>query len=331
MQIISGESFAEQISAWGVPCSFCDLKLAPQLVKYNFIMKNLLQLAKVKKMADNLTAWSGLATQIETNCGGFSIVQPRLQRANTTLDSFADTLSASLPCTMALGTDTNGNQIVANLDDAVHLLVGGSTGSGKSVLLNNMILSLACYNEPSDLQIVLIDPKIVSFTQFRNLSHLRYNVITDTQTANLALDDLIREMNSRYSVMAGLGIDKNTGEFPKIVVFIDEISDLVLASNEIKDKLVVLLQKSRACGIHFVCCCQSPRSSVLSGLLLANLPTRICLTCASYRESMLILNHGGGEKLTGKGDCIIKLPNSINEMRVQVPYISPERIKELLY
>lgn len=330
MQIISGESFAEQISAWGVRCSFLDYNLAPQLVKYNFTMQNLLQLAKLKKMTESIKAWSGLDTEIETAQGGFSIVQPLRERQDTCFGHFVDTLSASAPFSMVIGTDTNNNQIVATLDDCTHILIGGTTGSGKSVLLNDMICSLACFNNPKDLELVLIDPKIVSFTQYNKLCHLRYDVITDTKTANLALDDLIKEMNDRYSAMARMGIDKNTGQFKKIVVFIDEISDLVLSSTDIKDKLIVLLQKSRACGIHFVCCCQSPRSSVLSGLLLANLPTRICLTCASYRESMLILNHGGGEKLTGNGDCIVKLPNSVNEIRLQVPYISSEDINYIL-
>lgn len=137
-------------------------------------------------------------------------------------------------------------------------------------------------------------------------------------------------MGDRYFTLNKHGREKNNGEFKKIIVIIDELADLVLQNKQIKELLIKLLQKSRAAGIHFIVATQSPRASVLTGLVLANLPSRLALTCASARESALILGHKGAEKLTGNGDGIFKTPQSTKEKRIQAPYITKKQIKKLL-
>ena len=270
MQIISGESFAEQISAWGVPCSFVDYKLAPQLVKYNFTMRNLLQLSQVKKMADNLTAWSGLDTQIETANNGFSIVQPLKEKQNLYLSQFNDLILNSPDYSIVLGENTDGEKILQTLDDLTHLLVAGTTGSGKSVALNDIILSLIIKHYPKELGLILIDMKRVEFNMYKDISHLMTPIVDTTERAEQVLTWLVGEMENRYKTMQRLGINKNSGQFKKIVCIIDELSDLVLNNDNIKPLLIKLLQKSRACGIHFIVATQSPRASILGGSLLAN-------------------------------------------------------------
>lgn len=327
MEIYSGEGLAQQISAWGIPCSFCDLKLAPQLVKYNFTMKNLLQLSKVKKLADTLTALCGIPTQIETAQGGFCIIQPLPERQNLNLCAFMNDLLTSAKYSLVLGQDTDGNKILQTLDDLTHLLVAGTTGGGKSVALNDMILSLIIQNKPEELALVLIDMKQVEFTPYSHIPHLLTDIVSTPERAEIVLKWLIEEMERRYTAMQELGINKNTGQFKKIVVFIDELSDLVLTNENIRPLLIKLLQKSRACGIHFIVATQSPRAKILDGALLSNLPSRMALTCANMRESIIILDKKGAEELTYKGDCILRTP-TIHNIRIQIPFVSEKQIKE---
>lgn len=331
MEIITGEGFAEQISAWGVPCSFCDLQIAPQLIKYNFIMNNLLQLSKVKKMAESLKAWSGLDTQIDTSAGGFSIVQPRTERAIVNLECFGDDLATAKPYSVALGVDQNNNKITATLDEMTHIFCGGCTSAGKSVFLNSFIMSLCCYNKPQDLQLILCDIKKVEFAKFRRLAHLIRPVVNETHSMKLALDYAVNEMERRYAQMEQMGINQNSGQFPKLVIVVDELADAVLqTADDITTPLIRLAQKGRACGIHLCLCTQSLRVKVCGdGLLLANIPTRVILTCSSYRESVLALGKAGAEKLTGKGDALLKLPSKTTETRIQVPFIDDAGIASL--
>ena len=144
------------------------------------------------------------------------------------------------------------------------------------------------------------------------------------------LAELVEEMEQRYYTLSKLNRTKNNGEFKKIVLVIDELTDLVMTNKEVKSLLIRILQKGRACGIHCIIGTQSPRATILDGVTLANLPSRLALTCASVRESCLILGHKGAEQLTGKGDAILKTPESTTETRLQAPYISDSDITKLI-
>lgn len=329
MKIIKGENIAEFLSNCGIPSAFINYNIAPQIITYNFKLKNPQQIKKALTLEKALTNWSGTPTQC-TNANGFlKITTPTPERQTVNITQFKDIKTAP-PFSVILGVDENGNNKTKTLDQLTHLLIAGTTGSGKSVCINSIIMGLACYNKPTELGLILIDPKKVEFNIYNNLPHLLTPVITEAEEAEKVFNALILKMEARYNVLQGIGKEKNEGEFKKIVVVIDELADLVLANKNIKDKLIKLLQKSRAAGIHFITATQSPRATILNGLLLANLPSRIALTCASARESILILGHKGAEKLTGKGDAIIKTPDSTQESRIQIPLITKQQIKKLI-
>lgn len=329
MQIIKGKSIQKQINSCGIDCIFIDYTLSPQLIKYRFKLNNPQQINKALKLDKMLNIWSGTKTQCIIDKEFFCVIMPTSERQPISITKFK-TLKDGDPFSIILGVDEQGTPKTKTIDELTHILVAGTTGSGKSVCLNSIIMGLCCYNKPKDLGIILIDPKQVEFTIYNNLPHLITPVIKETEQAEQILTQLINEMEYRYSILAQLGQEKNNGQFKKIIVVIDELADLVLPSNSIKNKLIRLLQKSRAAGIHFIVATQSPRATILNGLLLANLPTRIALTCASARESMLILGHKGAEQLTGKGDAIVKTPDSTTETRVQIPLITKQQIKKLI-
>lgn len=330
IDIFTGESIANTLTGWGYPCQFVDYTIAPQVVRYNFNLLNILQLPKIKRLCETLSALAKTKVDYDTSTTShFALLFTRKERGLIELDNFASALSTAKPYTLAIGRSTNGTNILADLDNLTHILVAGTTNAGKSVLLNDLIISLCWYNKPKDLKMILIDAKKVEFSKYNYLPHLFTNVITEIPQVKRALNGLLKEMEHRYKILAKHHKEKNTGEFPKIVCVIDELSDIVLQDAEIKPLLVRLLQKARASGIHFIVATQSPRAKILDGVMLANLPTRIALTCANVRESTLILGHKGAEKLNFMGDAIINSP-TIPEQRFQAPYISTNRIKEIL-
>lgn len=326
MEYITGESIAEQFNLWGVGTEFVDMQIAPQILTYNFNLKDIFQLQRIRKLLPMLRALTKSNFDlIDSETAHFALQTARKERGIINLTAFCKELEQAKPFTVALGIDKDGRKITQTLDELVHLLVAGTTGAGKSVALNDIILSLVCYNQPKDLHMVLIDPKGNELNAYNSISHLICPIITEVDTAKATLNNLIDEMERRYRELAKLGKEKNEGEFPKICVVIDELADLVLKDETIKIPLVKLLAKARACDIHFIICSQSPRAKWLDGLMLANLPSRIALTCASSRESVLILGRGGAEKLTFKGDAIIDTTN-IKYTRIQIPYITHEQI-----
>lgn len=331
MNYYTGESIALQMGEWGCPCDFVRMSVAPQLLKYFFNLKNVLQLPKAKKLCEILGAKTRLTARFcKSNESDFAIELDRNERQLIPLSDFSTELEKAKPFSLCVGRDVNGSSVMPTLDDANHIMIGGCSGSGKSVLLNDIILSLCCYNKPSKLGVVLIDLKRCEFMPYSNLPHLITPIVTDSQQAENVLSALVYKMEKRYEKMAQLGLRKADETFKKVVIIIDELSDLVLTNEKTKDLLIRLAQKSRACNFHLILATQSVRSSVISGNLLANLPTRIALSCSNVRESVLILGHKGAENLTGKGDCILKLASSIDEKRVQNPFVSDAEIKNVL-
>lgn len=322
MQTTTGESIAKQLTAWGVPCEFVNFIIAPQLVTYNFTISNYLQLNKIKKLCEPLTAWAGGGEFCYIlRAGGFALEIPRQQRALLYKNNYNSELKRGGD--LIIGIDTQNRPIVKNIEELTHLLVAGTTGSGKSVLLHNFITSLLYAGIADTPKIYIIDPKKMEFSIYKN----SVAVITETEQTKTFLKNLIEEMERRNAELERIGKQKNTGEFKKIIVIIDELADLVLQDEEIKPLLIRLLQKGRASGIHFIIATQSPRAKILDGLTLANLPSRLALTCASVRESILILGHGGAEKLTGKGDAIFKAQDTTQEVRIQAPFTDTTKIK----
>ena len=211
-----------------------------------------------------------------------------------------------------IGQDAKGNNVYGDLAKMPHMLVAGTTGSGKSVFLNGVITSLLMRNTPDDLQLFLIDPKMVEFKRFSKLHYVKY--VTDTQKAISLLSKLCTEMDRRYSVMANAGCrdldDYNrrnpNSKLPKLVLVIDEMADMMESTfkKSVESNIVRLAQKARACGIHMVLATQRPTVKVISGQIKANVPCRVCLSVMSRTDSMVVLDQIGAENLQGHGDML---------------------------
>ena len=211
-----------------------------------------------------------------------------------------------------IGQDAKGNNIYGDLAKMPHMLVAGTTGSGKSVFLNGLITSLLMRNTPDDLQLFLIDPKMVEFKRFSRLHYVKY--VTDTQKAITLLSKLCKEMDKRYSIMANAGCrdiddyNKKNPEYrlPKLVLVIDEMADMMESNykKSVESNIVRLAQKARACGIHMVLATQRPTVKVISGQIKANIPCRVCLSVMARTDSMVVLDQIGAENLQCHGDML---------------------------
>ena len=245
------------------------------------------------------------------------------------------------PMSFVLGKDINGSVQFCNLDKMPHLLVAGSTGSGKSVCLNTMLISMIYKSSPEDLRLILIDPKTVEFSTYANLPHLLTPEIITTkeQTIN-ALNWAIKEMEERYALLQrnqvvnikeynSLDIVKNNEveKLPYVVIVIDELGDLMIdAKREMEERIMKLAQKSRAAGIHLVIATQRPSVDVITGTIKANLPSRIAFALTNFADSKTVLDMGGAEKLLGKGDMLFKPSDLPEPRRVQGAFISSREV-----
>lgn len=246
---------------------------------------------------------------------------------------------ASSPLSFAIGRDIAGEPMIGELDKMPHLLIAGATGSGKSVMINTVLSSLLYRNSPSDLKLILVDPKQVELTPYNDIPHLLTPVIVEPEKCISALKWAVNEMERRYSLLADEKVrnikgynelKKEGGEgMPYIVIVIDELADLMmLAARDVEALIVRLAQKARAVGIHLVLATQRPSVDVITGLIKANVPARIAFTVASQVDSRTILDQAGAEKLLGRGDMLLLTPELSKPKRIQGAFVDdPEVIK----
>ena len=249
---------------------------------------------------------------------------------------------SSSPLTLALGKDIVGKPFVTDLKKLPHLLIAGTTGSGKSVGINAMILSLLYKNSPDQLRLLMIDPKMLEFSTYNDIPHLLTPVITKPKQAIAALNNMVAEMERRYELMAETRtknienynekIKKEGGEhFPYIVVVIDELADLMMTSGkDVEVSIARLAQKSRACGIHLIVATQRPSVDVVTGLIKANLPSRISYRVGQKIDSKIILDQMGAESLLGRGDMLFTPPGSTGLVRLHAPWATEDEIEEIV-
>ena len=246
------------------------------------------------------------------------------------------------PLTIALGKDIVGKPFVTDLKKLPHLLIAGTTGSGKSVGINAMILSLLYKNSPDQLRLLMIDPKMLEFSTYNDIPHLLTPVITKPKQAIVALNNMVSEMERRYELMAETRtknienynekIKKEGGEhFPYIVVIIDELADLMMTSGkDVEVSIARLAQKSRACGIHLIVATQRPSVDVVTGLIKANLPSRISYRVGQKIDSKIILDQMGAESLLGRGDMLFTPPGSTGLVRLHAPWATEDEIENIV-
>jgi len=245
------------------------------------------------------------------------------------------------PLTIVLGKDIVGKPFITDLKKLPHLLIAGTTGSGKSVGINAMILSLLYKNSPDQLRLLMIDPKMLEFSIYNDIPHLLTPVITKPKQAIAALNNMVAEMERRYELMAETRtknienynekVKKDGGEhFPYIVVVIDELADLMMTSGkDVEISIARLAQKSRACGIHLIVATQRPSVDVVTGLIKANLPSRISYRVGQKVDSKIILDQMGAESLLGRGDMLFTPPGSPALVRLHAPWATEEEIEKI--
>jgi S-DNA-T family DNA segregation ATPase FtsK/SpoIIIE len=265
---------------------------------------------------------------------------PNTRPAMVTLgDVFREYPSAndwSLP--VGLGKDISGRAVFLDLAEMPHLLVAGTTGSGKSVMLNGLLTSLLLTTDPRQVKMVLIDPKRVELSQFVRVPHLITPVVTDVKKASNALSWAVAEMERRYEVLERMGVrslegynDRAERQMPYVVVVIDELADLMMtAAAKVEDAVIRLAQKARAVGIHLVVATQRPSVDVITGMIKANIPSRIAFAVSSQIDSRVILDAAGAEALLGQGDMLYKPVSASRPSRVQGAYISEAEVDRVV-
>jgi S-DNA-T family DNA segregation ATPase FtsK/SpoIIIE len=311
--------------------------VGPTVTQYTLKPPTGVKLGKITALENNLALDLAAHTiRMEAPIPGkraVGIEVPNIKAATVRISSLMDTkdfAEASSPLEFVIGKDISGKPVMADLAKMPHLLVAGQTGSGKSVMINTFLTSLLYRNTPSDLKLILVDPKQVEMAPYKDLPHLLTPVVNEPEKCISALKWAVAEMERRLRTMADVG-KRNIGEYnalkqeegmPYIVIVIDELADLMMmAARDVESLIVRLAQKARAAGIHLVLATQSPRVTVITGLIKANIPARIAFTVSQEVESRIILDQSGAEKLLGRGDMLLSTADMPKPKRVQAALI----------
>ena len=339
-----------------IPVEVSEINIGPTVTQYSIKPAEGVKLSRITGLSNDLSlALAAHPIRIEAPIPGKALVGievPNKARAQVRLRSLIESenfQNSPSPLTLALGRDVSGNAMFSDLSRMPHLLVAGATGTGKTIGLNNIILSLLYRNSPYNLRLILVDPKRVEFPVYNDLPHLLTPVILDTQRTINALKWLIKEMERRFQVLSSVRTrdiksyhafvveqmkkDKNVEyeSVPYIVVVIDELADLMAArGKEMEGMIVRLAQMSRAVGIHLVLATQRPSVEVITGLIKANITSRIAFQVASQIDSRTILDGAGAEKLLGQGDMLFVSAEISKPKRIQGAYISDKEVKAIV-
>jgi len=329
---------------FGIEVSMSDVNVGPTVTQYTFKPQDGIKLAKITTLDRDLAlSLAAHPIRIEAPIPGKSLVgvelpnkQPAVVRMRDILESNTF-ISKKTNLAVVLGLDVAGHPQIADLAKMPHLLIAGATGSGKSVCINSILLSLLYQNSPSQLRLILVDPKRVELSLYNNISHLLSPVIVDPDKTVSALKWTVAEMERRYQVLQEAGkrniLEYNSVKKEKmsyIVIVIDELADLMaVAASEVEGLIVRIAQMARAVGIHLILATQRPSVNVITGLIKANIITRIAFSVASQVDSRTILDQAGAEKLLGKGDMLFISAELSKPKRIQGVFISEKEVKEV--
>ncbi|HUH80433.1 MAG TPA: DNA translocase FtsK [Solirubrobacteraceae bacterium] len=342
----TARSLVEALGHFGVQAKVIGTVAGPHITRYELRLAPGTKVGAVAKLKDDL-AYALAATDIRILAPipgkqAVGVEVPNAQRKIVRLgDVFGEPPRDSSPLTVWLGKDVAGKAIGADLAKMPHLLVAGTTGAGKSGAINAMLCSLLLRCTPHELRLVLVDPKQVELNHYESIPHLLTPVITSPRMAANALANLVKEMESRYGIMS-LARTRSLTELnkararrgepplPYIVCVIDELADLMMvAPADVEDSIIRLAQKARAVGIHLVLATQSPRVDVITGMIKANVPSRIAFAVSSQTDSRVILDQNGAESLLGQGDMLFSPVGSSRLQRIQGAYIDEPQIAKL--
>ncbi len=343
------ETIVNTLKSFGVTVRISNICRGPAITRYEIQPGSGVSVKKIKALENDLALYLAAQIRIEAPVPGKSAVGIEVPNVNKDTVTLREVLSsqqfrsAKSKLSFAVGKDIAGNIIVGDVAQMPHMIIAGTTGSGKSVCTRSIIMSILYNATPDEVKLILIDPKIVEFKVFDGIPHLLIPIVTDPKKAAGALNWAVNEMMRRYQMFAEDGVTdlksynekagRNPGmnRIPQIVIFIDELADMMLvAGKEVEDFICRLAQMGRAAGMHLVVATQRPTTDVITGLIKANIPSRIALSVMSQVDSRTIIDMNGAEKLLGNGDMLYKPIGVMNPVRIQGCFASSKDIGDTL-
>ena len=341
---------AETLTSFGVDATAGDVVHGPAVTRYEFTLDQGVKLSKITNLADDIALALGASgVRIAPIPDKISVVGIEVPNKAVTPVLIRDVIESReftehrSKVAFALGRDIGGRNIIGDIERLPHVLIAGTTGSGKSVCTNSLIVSLLYKSSPDEVRFIMVDPKMVELAPYNGIPHLLIPVVTDPKKAAGALQWAVFEMMKRYKTFSEHGVKKleeynklaraseDLETLPSVVVVIDELADLMLvAAKEVEESICRVAQMGRAAGVHLVIATQRPSADVITGLMKANIPSRIAFAVASSLESRIILDTTGAEKLVGKGDMLYAPLGQGKPTRVQGCFISPEEIERVV-
>lgn len=341
--------------SFGVKAKVTQVHLGPAVTKYEVYPDVGVKVSKIVSLSDDLAlALAAKDIRIEAPIPGKSAIGIEVPNEEIATVSLREVLEAidhykqEAKLLIPLGRDISGEVVVAELNKMPHLLIAGATGSGKSVCINGIIVSLLMRTKPHEVKLMMIDPKMVELSVYNGIPHLLAPVVTNPKKASQALKKVVQEMERRYELFSHTGTRNIEGYneyvrrhnqeaeeqlplLPYIVVIIDELADLMMvASSDVEDSITRLAQMARAAGIHLIIATQRPSVDVITGVIKANIPSRIAFSVSSQTDSRTILDMGGAEKLLGRGDMLFLPMGASKPVRVQGAFVSDEEVEEVV-
>ena len=346
----NSKRLADTLRSFGVDAQPGEVVRGPSVTRYEFAQPQGVKLSKITNLADDIALALGVSSvRVAPVPGKISAVGIEVPNRAVTPVRIREVIESreftghKSAVAFAVGKDIGGNRIIGDIAKLPHVLIAGTTGSGKSVCTNSLIVSLLYKSTPEEVRFIMVDPKMVELAPYNGIPHLLIPVVTDPKKAAGALQWAVFEMMKRYKTFSENGVKKleeynklaavreDLEKLPSVVVVIDELADLMLvAAKEVEESICRVAQMGRAAGVHLVIATQRPSADVITGLMKANIPSRIAFAVASSLESRIILDTTGAEKLVGKGDMLYAPLGEGKPTRVQGCFISPEEIEDVV-
>ena len=336
---------------FGVNARVIDVKKGPSVTRYEIQPATGVKVNSITKLADDIALnLEAKSLRIEAPIPGKAAVGIEVENESSSTVTMREMVgspefeNSKSKISFVVGEDISGNHVVADLKGMPHLLIAGSTGSGKSVCINSLIISMIYKSTPDEVKFILIDPKVVELGNYNGIPHMLIPVVTDPSKAAAALAWAVQEMNDRYKKFAETSVrkleeynkkmekeGKPDNVLPQIVIIIDELADLMMAaSKQVEESICRLAQLARAAGMHLVVATQRPSVDVVTGLIKANIPSRIAFAVSSQVDSRTILDRAGAEKLVGKGDMLFYPLGKAQPERLQGPFVTDDEVEAVI-
>lgn len=346
----------QTLQTFGVRVTITDISQGPSVTRYEMQPEQGVKVSKIVGLTDDIKLnLAATDIRIEAPIPGKAAVGIEVPNKETSAVALRDLLESDIfqkfssNLAFAVGKDIGGQVVVTDIAKMPHVLIAGATGSGKSVCINTIIMSILYKANPSDVKLIMIDPKVVELSVYNGIPHLMVPVVTDPKKASAALNWGVTEMDDRYKKFANMNVRDLKGynkaaemgkttpdgepiqKLPQIVIIVDELADLMMvASGEVEESICRLAQLARACGIHLVIATQRPSVDVITGLIKANMPSRIAFSVSSGTDSRTILDTTGAEKLLGKGDMLFYPQGYVKPARVQGAFVSDSEVSDVV-